>query len=215
MEQHGLEQVIGELKARGIKAGEEEALRIIGEAKIKADKIIALAKDEADAIHKKSQSDKKATVAAMEAELRQAAKVGLAAFRQSIEKGFLVPEIDQALRTTLQKPNFFDDVIADLVKGFAASGFSKDDIEVILPETRKQELSQVVMAKLNEHGAAGSKVKFDDSLSFGFKIGSKSSGFVFDLTDEGFREIFTRFLSPRFRTAFYAGTNGDKVRGKA
>jgi hypothetical protein len=46
-------------------------------------------------------------------------------------------------------------------------------------------------------------VRFDENLSFGFRIGPKGSGFCFDLSDEGFREVLVRFLSPRFRYAFY------------
>lgn len=204
MEQHGLDQLIGELKSRGVKAGEEEAGRLVAEAKAKAETIISQAKAEADGIRRKAEEDRLATKAALDSELRQASRVGLAAFREAIEKGFVAPEIDAALRETLSKTSFLEETAAELVRSFAATGMKTSDIEVLLPEARRAELGATFVAKLAAKGAAGATVKYDDSLSFGLRIGPKGSGFSFDLSDEGFREVLVRFLSPRFRAAFYA-----------
>lgn len=207
MEQHGLDQLIGELKTRGVKAGEEEAARLVTEAKAKADTIISQAKAEADAIRQKAQEDRTATKAALDSELRQASRVGLAAFREAIEKGFVGPQVDAEVKDALSKPGFLEDAAAELVKAFAATGLETSDIEVLLPEKRKVELGTAFVGALAAKGAPGVTVKFDDSLSFGFRIGPKGSGFTFDLSDEGFREVLVRFLSPRFRQAFYAPTS--------
>ncbi|MCU0660888.1 MAG: hypothetical protein MUC50_01010 [Myxococcota bacterium] len=207
MEQHGLDQLIGELKSRGVKAGAEEAARLVVEAKAKAETIISQAKAEADSIRRKAEDDRTATKAALDSELKQAARVGLAAFREAIEKGFAVPEIDAQVKRALDRPGFLEDAVGELVKSFAATGLANTDIEVLLPERRKNELGAAFIDALSARGASGVKVRFDDSLSFGLRIGPKGSGFNFDLSDEGFREVLVRFLSPRFRAAFYAPTS--------
>ena len=214
MEQHGLEQVIAELKTRGVKAGEEEAARILADAKARAEPIVSEARKEAEALRKQAEAERAATKAALEAELAQASRVGLAAFRQAIERGFLVPEVDEALRAAIDRPAFLEEAISEIVKAFAASGLRPADIDVVLPERRRAELGALFQSKLAARGAEGVRIRFDESLAFGFRIGPRGGGFFFDLSDEGFREIFVRFLSPRFRQAFYrdgaAGQGGAR-----
>jgi V/A-type H+-transporting ATPase subunit E len=204
MEQHGLDGLIRDLKSRGIEAGEKEAARIVAEAKAKAEEILSQAKAEAKEIGQRAEKEREATKAALESELKQAAKVGLAAFRQAIEQGFLVPEIDETLKKTLDRPGFLEDAISEIVKAFAQTGMKSADVEVLLPEKRKAELGQAFVTKLASKGVAGVSLRYDENLSFGFRIGPKAGGFSFDLSDEGFREVLVRFLSPRFRQAFYS-----------
>ena len=211
MQQYGLDQVIDELKTRGIKAGEDEATRIVEQARARAKEIRAEAEVEAEEIRARARAQKKATLAAMESEMAQAARVGLAAFRQSIEKGFLVPEVDESLHGVLGKPGFLENALLEIVKAFAASGMSKGEVDALLPEARRAELGTFFLTKLKARGAKGLVVRFDDSLSFGFRIGPRGGGFSFDLSDEGFREVFVRFLSPRFRKAFCAQADAKKT----
>ena len=43
---------------------------------------------------------------------------------------------------------------------------------------------------------------FDDGLTFGFQLGPQDGRFVLDLFEDGFREIFARFVAPRFKKYF-------------
>jgi len=203
MEQYGLEQVVEDLKTRGVKAGEESAGRIIEEARGKARTIVDEARAQADEIKEQAQVERKRTMAALKAEMQQAARVGLTAFRAAIEKSFLVPELNKDISNAIEGSGFLETAIPEMVKGFVAAGMSRSDIEVVLPEAHRQELAASFLQKLKERGADGVRVRFDDSLSFGFRIGPAGGGFTFDLTDDGFREILVKFLSPRFREAFY------------
>ncbi len=53
-------------------------------------------------------------------------------------------------------------------------------------------------------GGGGISVQFDDNIRYGFKIGPSGQGYVYDLTDEGLREMFVKFVSPKFRSLFFA-----------
>lgn len=212
MEQHGLDQVIGELKERGIKAGEAEAARIVAEANARAERIVTEANEQAAAVRKKAEADKAATLAALDAEMAQACRVGLAAFRQAIEGGFVVPEVTMAMQEVLKRPALLEQIVADMARAFAASGWGTGGVEVLLPEARRAELEQVFVGRLAARGAGGVQVRFDDSLAFGFRLGSPGGGFSFDLSDEGFAEVLVRFLSPRFRAAFYRSGDAEITR---
>lgn len=211
MESFGLEDVVQELKNRGIEAGRQQASQIEADAQTRAAKIIADARAEAEAVKAAAKVEREATLAAMRAELAQAGRVGLAAFRQAIEAGFLVPEVAAEVKGALGKQAVLEAAILELVRAFAKEGMKTSDIEVLMPAERQKELAGAFVTKLRMRGATGVTVEFDESLSFGFRIGPKGEGFSFDLSDEGFQEIFLRFLSPRFREAFFAPAEGDRA----
>lgn len=207
MEQYGLDELIQDLQQRGVDKGEQQAQEILENAKVRAEQIVTKAQHEADEIVARANTERQSTKASLDAELRQAVQVGLAAFRQAIENGFVVPEIRQAVHAAVTRPGFLEDSIAEIVRAFARQGMTNADIEVLLPEAQRQELGDAFIARLAAKGASGVKVRFDDSLTFGFRIGPAKGGFFFDLSDDGLRQVLEKFVSPRFRASFYPDTD--------
>ncbi|PKN25137.1 MAG: hypothetical protein CVU65_09695 [Deltaproteobacteria bacterium HGW-Deltaproteobacteria-22] len=143
----------------------------------------------------------------LQVEMERATKIALAAFKSSVEKALVVPAIDESLATLLTTPAHMEKIIAEMIKGFAANNLKGADLDVILPESMKDQLGSAFVAKMKLMTAGGAvNVLFDDNIRFGFKIGPGGEGFVFDLTDEGLREIFVKFVSPKFRNLFF-GSN--------
>ncbi|MCD6496996.1 MAG: hypothetical protein J7M25_01665 [Deltaproteobacteria bacterium] len=202
MEAHGLDSVIEELKNRGIQAGKSKADELLADARKKADQILAEARKEAEEINAKAKAEAAKTKEQMDAELQSAAQVAMSAFRQAMLKSFALPEIDKGLETILANPKFLEQVLADLIKAFAAQKFVEGGIQVLLPEAKQKELEAYLVSRLKARAGSGVTVKFDDSLSFGFQIGPADGRFVLDLSDAGFRQIFESFMSPRFRKYF-------------
>ncbi len=211
-EQYGLQQIVEELKNKGLAAGREEAARIVAKAEAEAAKILADARAKADLVTRQAAQEKTRTLATLETEMSHAAVVGLAAFRQAVENSFVIPELDDTLEHALSRPEFLENVILEMIKGFIQSGLYHDDLEVVLPDSRKAQLESAFFARLRNKAAEGVKISFDNTLSWGCKIGFKAGGFHIDLSDEGFKELFSRFISPRFRKAFYV--NPNKVSGQ-
>lgn len=208
MESHGLDAVIDELKNRGIKAGEEEAGKIVEKAKAEAADIVAKAKKEAEQLADKAKSDAAATKRQMEAELKASAQVALTAFRQAMEKSFLLPEIDASLKPVISAPTFLENAVSEMVRAFAGSEFKEGGISVLLPAQKQKELEASVVQRLKARAGPGVQVKFDDGFQFGFKVGPADGRFQLDLSEDGFRDIFVKFMSPRFRE-FFATQSGQ------
>lgn len=204
MSDQALQQVIAELKTRGLRAGEEEGAKIVSSAQDEAAKIIADARAQADKLLADTRSEADSLEAQLDAELRQASAVGLEAFRQAVETSFLVPAVEGGSRSVLDDPSTMKQVILETVKGFAASGGADTDLEVILPAAQQGKLDAAFVATLTKEAATGVQISFADGFSFGFRISPEGSGYVFDFTEEGFREIFLKFVAPRFRKYFYA-----------
>ncbi|MBM4321266.1 MAG: hypothetical protein FJ125_15295 [Deltaproteobacteria bacterium] len=204
MEQFGLEQVVEELKRRGVQAGEAEARRIVAEAQAEAQRLRAEAAAEAETLRRGAREEKARTLAALQAEMAQAARVGLAAFRCALEGSLLQPVVDEALAATLAQPALLTDLVLEMVRAFCASGMKVSDLELLLPEQHRQELEGLFLQRLLARGAQGVQVSFAPGLRSGFRIGPRGGGFIYDLGDEALREVFLSFLAPRFRKAFFA-----------
>ena len=190
MGDQALQQVIDELKSRGLRAGEDEGRQKVEAAEAKAAQIVAV--DDAASMREQ-----------MQAELRQASAVGLEAFRQAVEKSFLVPTVDKALQRVLDDPSELRAILVETVKGFAAQGGGSGDLTVILPEAQRAKLEGAIKADMLSQTGSSVTVKFEDGFSFGFRLSPEGSGYLFDFSDEGFREIYLKFLAPRFREYFF------------
>jgi V/A-type H+/Na+-transporting ATPase subunit E len=204
MSDQALQQVIAELKSRGLRAGEEEAAGIVTQSKEEAAKIVSDANAQAQKILDDARAEAESMRAQLAAELKQASAVGLESFRQAVESSFLVPTVDAGTRSVLDDPAILTQVILETARGFAASSGGKGDLEVILPADQQSKLDAAFVAALKKGAVTGVKVTFADGFDFGFKVSPEGSGYVFDFTEEGFREIFLKFLAPRFRKYFYA-----------
>ena len=203
MSDQALQQVIQELKARGLRAGEEEGSKIVTSAEEKARTIVANANDEASRIIDNAKKEAESMRVQMDAELRQASAVGLEAFRQRVEKSFLVPNVDAGVKAVLEDTGALKDIIVAAAKGFASSDEAAGDLTVILPEAQKAALEVAFVAQLKAVAGKGVNVSFADGFDFGFRIAPGDSGYIFDFSEEGFREIFVGFLAPRFRKYFF------------
>ncbi len=203
MSSDSLNKVIQQLKDEGINAAKADAEKIRQKAEAEAEDIIINAEMKAKAILKKADEDDKKIREQLKTELERAARIGLAAFKSSVEKALVVPAVDDSLAKVLATPQFMEKVIVEMVKGFAAGEFKGADLTLILPADLQSQMGNAVAAKMKMMTAGGDvSVQFDDNIRFGFKIGPTGKAFVFDLSDQGLMEMFTKFISPKFRTLF-------------
>ena len=210
MSTDSLKEVIEQLKKEGIEAAKKEVEKIIQDAEAKAEDIIIDAEMKAKKITNQANSEAKKTKEQLEIELERAAKTALGAFKSSIEKALVVPTIQEALASQLESPQFMEKVLLEMVKGFVSSGFKNSDLTIILPETMQNNIGAAFLGKIKMLTASKAvNVEFDDSISFGFKIGPSGEGYVYDFSDNGLIEIFAKFISPKFRDLFYNKENQD------
>ncbi len=203
MSDQALNRVIEELRTRGLRAGEADGAQLVQAAQAKADQVVADAKAEAEKIVSDAQAQAESLRRQLEAELKQASANGLLAFQSAVEKSFLVPAVADALRPVLQDQTILKRAIIESSRAFAGARGAQNDLELLLPAAQKQALDGAFVAELKARAGAGLTVRFDDGFSFGFKIAPSGSGYLYDFSDDGFKEIFLRFLAPRFRSAFF------------
>jgi V/A-type H+-transporting ATPase subunit E len=204
MSNAALQDVIAELKNRGLRAGEDEGKKVVADAEAKAAKIVADAREQAAKIVTDANGEAAQLRKQLDAELRQSANIGLEAFRQALEKSLVVPTIDAATKPVLDDPALLKEVILATVEGFSAKTGTSASLQVILPQALRDKLDAAFVAEIQRQAKAGVKVTFADGFTMGFKVAPEGSGYQFDYTGAGFQEIFLSYLAPRFREYFVA-----------
>lgn len=203
MADQALQQVIDELKSRGLRAGEDEGQKKVEAAEQRAQQIIAEAQAKAESIVNGAKQEAATTEARMKESLAGAARDGLNDFRQAVESSLLVPTVDKALQRVLDDPTELRAILAETVKGFTTTGGVTGDVQVILPEAQRAKLEGAIKADMLAQAGTGVSVRFEDGFNSGFRLSPDGSGYLFDFSDDGFREIYLKFLAPRFREYFF------------
>ncbi|MDA3864971.1 MAG: hypothetical protein PF689_14010 [Deltaproteobacteria bacterium] len=204
MASDSLKSVIKKLKKEGIEAAEKKADKIIQDAQAKAEDIQIQAEMKAKTMVDEAKEEAETIKNQLNTELNRSAQVALDAFKTSVEEALVIPAVDESLEKELNQTKFLEKVILEVVKGFVKSGYKNSDIQLVLSPEMKKKLGSSITARIKMLIAGGkTTVDFDDDIRFGFKAGPKEKGFVFDLTDKGFREILVKFISPKFRELFY------------
>ena len=198
-----LQDVVTELKTRGIRAGKAKAAKMVEAAEQQASEIVAAAEAQATQIVNDAKRRSEVLAKELDAELRQASAAGLEAFRQAVLKSMLVPAVTAELRHSLSDPSTLAMIITTAAQGIGASSSSDQPLEVLLPEAQREALGAAFVAKLKEQMRTGVKVRFDTGFEFGFQISPEASNYVFDFSEAGLRDVFVRYLSPRIREAFF------------
>ncbi len=205
MSSDSLQEVIEKLKSEGIEAARAEAARIKEKAESDAETIEIEATAKAKKIVNQAEAEAQKLREQLQVEMERTARTALAAFKAAIEKSMVVPVVDEALSQLLSNPAHLEKVVAEMIKGFAANQFKNANLDIILPEAMREQLGAAFIAKMKLLTAGGGvTVQFDDNIRYGFKIGPSGQGYVYDLTDEGLREMFVKFVSPKFRSLFFA-----------
>ena len=203
MQQDRLDEVVAKLKKQGISEGKKEADSIISSAKNEAASILEKAKNQAESIVLEAKKNAEKTKKQLESELKQAGQVGLEAFKQAVEKALVVPTVENSLAPGLSEPRFLEEMILEMVRGFSTAGMKQTSIDVILPDKNREKLEQYLGMRLKTTAGKNITLKFTDEISAGFQIGPSGNEFVIDLSDDGFKEVFMNFVSPRFRKLFF------------
>lgn len=94
-------------------------------------------------------------------------------------------------------------MILETLASFARQAGKEHHIEVLLPAGLKDELESWFTEKFRSKMANPLDVRFTDKISFGFKIGIAGQGSHINFS-EGLIEVFSEFLSPRFRKYFFS-----------
>lgn len=192
--QNKLQELTDRLYNEGLSKGKQEGEELLAKAKVQADEIIANARNEAAQIIAAAQKQAEELATKSTSDVRMAASQSIAATKKDIETLIVGKMTDEDVKKTLSSPDFIKDMIKAVAEKFTTEG--PTDLELILPESLKNDLEVFVTKELTKILSSGVEASFSKKVNGGFKIGPKEGGYFVSFTDETFSQLISEYLRP-------------------
>jgi V/A-type H+-transporting ATPase subunit E len=198
-----LQELTQKLYTTGIEKAKNEADQIIAEAQIKADKIIADANSEAFSIINKSKKESTELQLKIESELKLSSKQVISSIKNQITnlvtQDLIIKDIDKSLSDN----DFIKSIIELMVKKWQPDDANSTDLQIILPEQKKENFNKYIKEKISHLMKKGLEVNFEDSFKSGFKIAPKDNSYIINFTNEDFDNFFKTYLKAKTANLLY------------
>ena len=192
--QNKLQELTDKLYAEGLSKGKQEGEELLAKAKVQAEEIVAKAHAEAAAIVSAAQKDAEDLRTKVQSDLKMAASQCVAATKNDIETLVVTKMTEAEVKNALTSAAFVKEVILAVAKGFNAE--EPVDLEVVLPESLKNDLEGFVTAELGKTLNCEVSASFSKKVAGGFTIGPKDGGYFISFTDETFNALISEYLRP-------------------
>ncbi|GET29475.1 V-type ATP synthase subunit E family protein [Prolixibacter sp. SD074] len=192
-----LQELTDKIYQEGISKGNEEAEKIVSDARAEAEKILADAKKDAEKIvseaEKKSAEFDKNT----KSELKLASRQAVDALKQElvgiINGAITTSEIKAAMGDT----GFIRKAIETAVKNWAVHNDETTDMQVLIPKQDEKAISDYFASVAKGVLDKGFTIETVNGLKAGFQVAPADGSYKVSFTDEDFINFFKEFLRPK------------------
>jgi V/A-type H+-transporting ATPase subunit E len=192
--QNKLQELTDKLYNEGLSKGIQEGAEILAKAKVQADEIIAKAKAEAAAIVAAANKEAEDLKTKVQGDLKMAGAQSVAATKKDIENLVVAKLTESDVKAALTSSEFVKEVILAVAKGFSTE--EAVDLEIVLPESLKNDLEGFISKELSNALKGGVEASFSKKIAGGFTIGPKDGGYFISFTDETFNALISEYLRP-------------------
>ena len=198
-----LQELTQKLYTIGVEKAKNEAEIIISEAQKKAVQIIQNAESEAETIIGNAKNESAELKKKTESELKLSSKQVIATIKNQITnlvvQDLLAKDIDKSLTDT----DFIRTMIELMVKKWQPDDAQSIDLQIILPQEKKDNFNKYIKEKINQLLAKGLIVNFEDSFKSGFKIAPKDNSYIINFAREDFDNFFKTYLRSQTANILY------------
>ena len=198
-----LQELTQKLYTIGVEKAKNEAEIIISEAQKKAVQIIQNAESEAETIIGTAKNESAELKKKTESELKLSSKQVIATIKNQITnlvvQDLLAKDIDKSLTDT----DFIRTMIELMVKKWQPDDAQSIDLQIILPQEKKDNFNKYIKEKINQLLAKGLIVNFEDSFKSGFKIAPKDNSYIINFAREDFDNFFKTYLRAQTANLLY------------
>jgi len=199
-----VQELIDKIKKDGIKAANDEALKVKDAAAAEARRIVELAKKEADDIITRSKQEAERSEKAGHAALQQASRNLILAFRDEIQA--LLKKIVNENVSAGYNDDILKNTLPDLIKNWAVKG--DENISLILPENTLNSLHGYFSDNLKTALGKGVDLKPNRKLSHGFHISNKDGSVFYDFSAEAITGLLSAYLNPKLASLLKDSAQG-------
>ena len=194
--QNKLQELTDKLYSEGLSKGKKEAEELKAKAKKEAEQIISKANQEYKEILEKAKKDAEDFRLKTENEIKMVARQSLATVKQNIENIIVTNATATPIKEKMESTDFLGEIIREAVKAFNPGTNDAVTLEVLLPESKKEELDNFIKNNILNQFNKGVEFGFDKKTRSGFKIGAKGEGYHIVFSDEEFQSLVSQYLKP-------------------
>jgi V/A-type H+-transporting ATPase subunit E len=194
-----LQELTQKLYTIGVEKAKNEAEIIISEAKKKADELIKNAEAEAESIIGNAKNESAELKKKIESELKLSSKQVIATVKSQITNLVVQDILTKDIEKSLASDDFIRTIIELMVKKWQPDDAQSIDLQIILPQEKKDDFNKYIKEKINRLLTKGLTVNFEDNFKSGFKIAPKDNSYVINFSQEDFDNFFKTYL--RVQTA--------------
>lgn len=190
------------LYQEGVEKGRAEAQKIIEAARNQAADIVSEARGKAEALVEEARQKSKQVKTQIETEIRIASREIIHDFQHRIADLIEKEVIDKKMKQDLASPDMVGKMILALLENWNASE-NQAPVEVLLPEARRAEFEKWFEGEVFETLNAKPRFTFTSQIRGGFQVVPQGASYKIDFSEEGFVELFRRYLKPRTRKILF------------
>ena len=198
-----LQELTQKLYTVGVEKAKNEAEIIIADAQKKADEVIKNAKNEAETIIGNAKKESAELKKKIESELKLSSKQVIATVKSQITSLVVKDLLSKDLEKNLADNDFMKTIIELIVKKWQPDDAHSTDLQIILPQEKKDNFNKYIKDKINHLLAKGLTVNFEDNFKSGFKIAPKDNSYIINFAQEDFDNFFKTYLRAQTANLLY------------
>ena len=200
-----LQELTQKLYNEGVEKANEEADKILAEAKSEADKLKQIAEKDAQKIIADAEQKSVEIKKNVDAELNLAAKQTIRTVKQKITDVIVSKVINEPVKKAFDDEKFVKEIIETVVKNWNLQKNETIDLSVLLPADLEKEFTKFFTAKSGKELNANLELSFSDTIKGGFKVGPADGSYKISFSEEDFENFFKSYLRPKTIEILYPG----------
>ena len=194
-----LDRLIGALKEEGVRKGEQEADRIVANAKKEAAGIVEEARTEADAVVGEAHAKAKATLERLEQQLSLALRDFLLKAKGQLEDLIALKPLKEKAEEAFSDPEFIKKLVYEIISAYAKREIAQEarHLHITVPEKMKSEFVKEWIVMMRSELKMSATLHSEEGL-LGFKIYAEREGGQLVVDADSLMEMLRPFVSERF-----------------
>jgi V/A-type H+-transporting ATPase subunit E len=198
-----LQELTQKIYTEGVLKAEEEASRIRENALKEAEEIQQKAREEAASLIRNAEIAAGELRKNIQAELKLSANQMINTVKQHITDLVVLKTIEEPVREVFKDKEFIKKILELLIRNWSERGADSQGLMVMLPFREQEELGKFLESRQKQLMTKGLQIRFDESLTSGFRIGPSDGSFHISFTDDDFAAFLKLHLRPRTNKLLY------------
>ena len=192
-----LQELTDKIYQEGISKGNEEAEKIVSDARAEAEKILADAKKKAEDIVSEAGKKSAEFDQNTKSELKLASRQAVDALKQELV-GIINGTITSAeIKAAMGDAKFVQKAIETAVKNWAVHNEETIDMQVLIPKEDEKAIRDYFAGVAKGVLDKGFSIETVNNLKAGFQVAPADGSYKVSFTDEDFINFFKEFLRPK------------------